>query len=747
MCWAYAVGSVIAVSGSVPPIVWGFGMVLSGILFGFKRNALLLFVMMLMVGAWAAGTALCLPAPQPQLGVILSGQVREEVRVDAHLDRMMITLTNVSIDEIPAGCDVRLYLYNAQTAPETGDTITGIAETWQAQSVRNPGGFDFWFYLTRKGVRLCATAKANEVNFTKGNAFSPGLWLERVRTSVGHRVQSLYQKHPAVARSMLLGGHGMLPEEQLEQFRIAGVVHLLSVSGLHISCMATALSWILRKFGISRSVSFFITLPIIFGYTLLVGAVPSAMRAMLGYTLANGARLDGRPHDGLTGTAAALLILLAINPLSIADPGLILSFLAVLGIFLFLPILREMIRIDRLPRCVARIADVMCVSMSAQLGLLPASCTLYGAITPYALIANLIAVPLSSFALPLIAVSVALSYISGALGLVAAFVPDVIIDVLIETAKWFSNLPYATIYAPAWPWFLCVLYAVIAFSCSPYVRIPLRVRQRLMIAPALVCSLAFALAVFARPQGLAVTFLDAGQADAAVISAEGQVYLADVGLEGGPADDFLRYTGQAVQGVFLTHPHADHAGGLSELLSIRQVNNIYVPYCWHDVDADGVVTEAFEKAVQRGARIHYLSAGDVIQLSDNVRCTVFNPSTDTMPKDANDASLILRIEYGAGSTLITGDVGFRAEPTDILPTTVLKIPHHGSKYSTGDVFLHTVAPTVSVISVGRNGYGHPSPVVLDKLDGTPTHVYRTDMSGAVTTYIKFDGTIEMETFL
>ncbi|MEG2858850.1 MAG: hypothetical protein RSA12_03020, partial [Clostridia bacterium] len=207
-------------------------------------------------------------------------------------------------------------------------------------------------------------------------------------------------------------------------------------------------------------------------------------------------------------------------------------------------------------------------------------------------------------------------------------------------------------------------------------------------------------------------------------------------------------------------------GGLQALLMARHVPALYLPVGWDAVEADPGVREAVAEAARAGTRLVYLRAGDQVQLSENVCLTVLGPAAEGGAGDgagseagdtaragggagttANAISLVVRITYGAGAALLTGDLPGGAEPVRLASAQLLKAAHHGAAGSTGEIMVRAVAPSVAVISVGRNGYGHPAPALLDRLARVGAQVYRTDQMGMVRAQIYADGAIEMETFL
>ncbi|MFQ6673000.1 MAG: ComEC/Rec2 family competence protein, partial [Candidatus Tectimicrobiota bacterium] len=185
--------------------------------------------------------------------------------------------------------------------------------------------------------------------------------------------------------------------------------------------------------------------------------------------------------------------------------------------------------------------------------------------------------------------------------------------------------------------------------------------------------------------------------------------------------------------IVLTHPQADHLGGLPIVLERYDVGAVLAS----PVEGDSAVYKAWKGAVD-ASNIPYLEAsrGQWVDLGGGARLTVLGPSPDslaTVGDDLNDASVVLKLTMGSVALLLTGDIGAPAE-TDLLRNgtdlraAVLKLAHHGSDTSTSSQFVSHVQPIVDIISVGANNrFGHPSQHVLDRLQGDL--VLRTDLHG------------------
>ncbi|MGI5963234.1 MAG: MBL fold metallo-hydrolase [Lawsonibacter sp.] len=233
---------------------------------------------------------------------------------------------------------------------------------------------------------------------------------------------------------------------------------------------------------------------------------------------------------------------------------------------------------------------------------------------------------------------------------------------------------------------------------------------------------------------LQVHYLDVGQADAALVCCEGQYMLID----GGNAEDsdqiyaYLDRLGvEELVCMVATHAHEDHVGGLSGALNRVSVDMALCPVTEND-------TKVFENMVhyldQQGKTLTVPEPGDTFSLGD-AQVEILGPVAEY--DQANNTSIVLRIDYGTTSFLFTGDMEETAEEDLIaagsdLSATVLKVGHHGSDTSTSLDFLDQVQPEYAVISVGEdNSYGHPSQTVLSRLEEAQVQVFRTDLQGTV----------------
>lgn len=238
-----------------------------------------------------------------------------------------------------------------------------------------------------------------------------------------------------------------------------------------------------------------------------------------------------------------------------------------------------------------------------------------------------------------------------------------------------------------------------------------------------------------------VTFLDVGQGDCElIVLPDGKTILIDAG-ESKSADDIISFLEEQgisrLDYVIATHPHADHIGGMQEVIEAFDVGEIYMPRVEHD-------TKTYENlllAVQeKGLRVHTAKDGVSLMEEGGVSAQFVAPCADRY-KDLNNYSAVLRLTYGDVSFLFMGDAEQESEEqiTAEVSADIIKLGHHGSSTSSSQAFLEAVSPAVAVISCGEgNSYGHPHEETLQTLDRLGIESYRTDQDGTVT--VTTDGT-------
>ncbi|MES2125609.1 MAG: DNA internalization-related competence protein ComEC/Rec2 [Gemmatimonadota bacterium] len=572
-------------------------------------------------------------------------------------------------------------------------------------------------------------------------------WIDSSRTLLARASTALYGPRAAMVDAIVTGRRGALDRELIAQFASAGLVHLLAISGLHIGVIA---GWILLlaqrlPLGRHQREAFAVTAGV--GYTIFIGSPPSAERAAALMALLAFCRWRQRNVGPLALLAASALVVLCVDPFALGSVGAWLSVLALGGVT---AATRWSDRaISRRP-----IVRALSGSVGATLATAPLTAFIFGQVAPIGVLLNLVAVPLTALAVPVLLISlVSWSMLPG---VAAAFATSGawLLDGLQAIARIGAAAPGAAPAGipgirPALPWLLAAATALWLVVGRTTAREALR---RTGWGATAILWLPLALSQRGpEPLGdgrLALLFVDVGQGDAALVRTPKGHWLA---VDAGPVDRQGRDAGTRLlvpllarqgvtqlAGLVLSHAHRDHVGGASALVRQLRVGVAIEPgELFADSAYDGWLTALSD----RGVRWHPARAGSSWQI-DGVEFRVLHPPARWARQgdDLNEDSVVLELRYGRFSALLMGDAGFVAESAmaGSLPRAdVLKVGHHGSRWASREPFLAAVQPQVGIISVGNNNYGHPAPATLERLARAGVRVWRTDREG--TTTILTDG--------
>lgn len=238
---------------------------------------------------------------------------------------------------------------------------------------------------------------------------------------------------------------------------------------------------------------------------------------------------------------------------------------------------------------------------------------------------------------------------------------------------------------------------------------------------------------FTLPDGrLHLKFYNVGQGDSIFIETPAGYQVL---IDGGPDNKVLGFLGRdlglfdkSLDMIVLTHPQLDHFGGLIEVVKRYHIGAVIV-------NGDENNTAEFKEwqAVldEKGIRVINAKIGDIISLPDGVNLRVINSGRTS--NDLNTGSIVLEVSYLSFDALLTGDADQKNQPykTSKDSFEVFKVPHHGSKTAIKKDYISKLSPQISVISVGKNRYGHPSEEIISYLKNNRSKVYRTDQDGLI----------------
>jgi competence protein ComEC len=638
----------------------------------------------------------------------------------------------------------------------------------------NFDGFDYRLYLRRHHTfRTLATEGAASIRTLPSDRTSVLYAVSKVdqlRNDMSKRVNILFSESVSgFMNGLLLGLRDGLEPEQYRAFSQVGLTHILAISGLHVAIYVGAVLWLLGRLPLARETRLVLAMAAVPAYVILTGASPSVVRAGFMAMIALYAARRQLLKDGLHVLAAAAFLMTAYHPFYIHDISFQLSFAVTAGLIIGVPMVNTL----HYTKYTA-LQSAVSVTLVAQLVSFPLTLTYFNAYSLLSFPANLIMVPLFSFAvLPLGSIALLLSYVFPPGASLAAYGAEWLTIVSFIAVERLNTVEGAsTIWAtpPLW-WvgaYYAVLYMALAFA-SRRIRLPCPPSCAILaLLAAWLGLLIYAYDPDRFDRSAYVSLLDVGQGDAiwirtpygkqVLIDGGGTLYFDKPGEEWKRRNDpfevgedlvvpLLKRRGvHRVDAIFATHADTDHIGGLPAVLEQIPVGRLL----FNGTVKPSESSEAlFRLAVKKGIPLTPLYTGMTFRLDPATTVRVLYPSRmEGLPveEEQNEFSIVFLLTIFDRNFLFTGDIGAAEEKAIVeairrgsteaegaLPRIdVMKIAHHGSKSSTTEEWLSLWKPNIAVISVGRrNIYGHPHPTITERLNDSGVITHRTDTEGEV----------------
>ena len=634
----------------------------------------------------------------------------------------------------------------------------------------NPYGFDYEYWLLEEGVRATGYVRASDdapEGLSANRRLAEFVWsfqnaVERSRARLRDRIMNgltrdgadpASAKYAGVIVALVVGDQRAIAQSDWQVFNRTGIGHLVSISGLHVTMLASLGAW-LAFVAWRRNPSWSARLPahkaaalagatIALLYCLLAGFGVPAQRTLYMLAMVALALWMGRMTSVSRVLCAALFVVVAIDPWAVMGAGFWLSFCAVAAIFyatsgrIEAALAHDAGRRTRWMRALRTGARVQ---WAVTLGLVPLTMLLFYQVSLVSPLANAIAIPLVSFVVtPL---SLAGAILPGLPGAWLLHVAHALVALLAALLTAMSNMPLAVwigVAPTAWT-FACAALGIV-WLLAPR-GVPARWAGALWLVP-----------LFAWPPdrpadgSVRLTALDVGQGMAVLVETRNANVLYDTGPQYSAENDsgnrvilpYLRARGIArLDAMIVSHNDSDHSGGalaIIQALPIAQVRS----------------SLGFDSAIVRASRVHERCVAGQRWVADGVSFELIHPLPAIYaPREGkaqvkpNAKSCVLRVSVGTHSALLTGDIEKPQElellarsAHDALRADVLLVPHHGSMTSSSELFLDAVRPDIALIQSGyRNRFGHPRADVLARYVARGASIWRNDRDGAMT--ITFD---------
>lgn len=638
----------------------------------------------------------------------------------------------------------------------------------------NEGQFNGRLYYRIQGISCFMTGCRVSLEDDGFKRYDQGLFV--IRSYLSRILEkSLPEKYAGIMQAMFLGEKGGLDEEIKELFQRNGISHILAISGLHISFLGMGIFSLLKKIRIPSLAGAAFSAAFIVSFGAMTGNSASTIRSIVMFLLFILAGLWGRTYDMLTAAALSGLVLLLKQPLYIYHSGFLLSFGAVTGIALLVPSVekllpeesvRETMILNRSKKEKAvgslkkKIKSSLIASLSVSLATLPIQLYFFYTVPLYSVFLNLFIIPLMGI---LMAAGVTGLFLSCIFPLWASFfmMPCKWILFICESlCRLFDSLPGGNpVLGKPKIWQIVIYYGLLLqmifmneISLGKFFgrwKLGKRIPEKKNLNR-IYCALTLLGGVFLlclRLRGATtLTMLDIGQGDCMVIEEKSGYNIL---IDGGSSDiqavgqyriiPYLKSHGiDSLDYVFVSHGDSDHTSGILELLSeegkeeIRIKHLVLTKFAANDSAYDKLLAYANYK----GVKVLMVSEGDRFEIG-NTCWECLYPGTDE-EGEGNDQSMVLFMECGGIGTLFTGDLPGERERKVLEEAggrnlQILKVAHHGSRYSTTESFLEACTPKTAIISAGKNNsYGHPHKEVLERLEERGCGIYGTYLKGAIT---------------
>ena len=694
---------------------------------------------------------------------VLIGTVRDEGEYKGSYWQYILGNNKINGEKIKSNILIR-----SKSKLNFGDRIKAAANFKLPTSIRNSGGYDYSKYL--KTLDIYITAEIEDTSILQN--FDVDL-VRRISHMISYKVKEFSSKNldvdeAGILNALIIGDESKISSETQSQYKKAGMIHLLVVSGGHIVFLIMMLEMILKLFNVSKKSSKYVTIIVIILYVFITGATPSIVRAGVACIIIKFSEIIGRENDGYTTLFLVLLLILIKNPFSIFSLSLQLSFFGVLGIMMLYAKIKE--KLVFLPNF---IADSLALTTSAFLFVTPIISYNFNTIYFSGFISNIFTLPLSGF---IMMAGVILFIISFIFPFIVPFFMKIVsfgIYLMNLSAEFFANIDFLTYYTITPDKISIILYYILAVyifakkqdtsilqekSLILYKRKLIKVRKEIGITILIVLLLISSFKKINIGRDVEVSVIDVGHGDSILIQIPcGKNILVDTG-DSYVRGDMVYDSGKSTvvpylldKGIktldllILTHFDSDHIGGYESILEVIDVKNLGISI---NSTKKSEYNRIIRIAKENNTKIKKLERGDTYAFGDTTIRFLLPEKVDKIENENND-SIVFLLEYKDKKVLFMGDLEKEGEELLMnlekdLKIDILKVGHHGSITSSSKEFIEKTSPKIALISVGNRFSSIPGKEVLKRFSSIYTKVYRTDKNGEIKVKIN-DDRIKVET--
>ncbi len=638
-----------------------------------------------------------------------------------------------------------------------GDDLEGYVTLEGFEAARNEGNFDEKTYYQSIGIE--EKYRLDRITKIRKNKSSLKKYVYLIKNVLKKRLHEIYPKEEAsVAEAVLLGEKTDVDEDTKEIYRVSGILHLLSISGTHMTIIGMGIYRILRKkfrYGFSGVVG----ISVIMLYGILTGLGISVKRAVIMLIIKIMADILGRTYDMMSALSCAGIIMITDNPYVIMNAGFLLSFTSIIALSCGCTVITEFFSVES--KLLKGFVSGICINIF----ILPVIASSYYEVPVYAVLINILAIPLASYLIVSSGMALLAAFADISAGIFMAGLSVFILKIYDTAGRFVLRLPYSE-YITGKPGSVRVtLYYAILFITliildrtgnegRKFWEEKASVRYVKILGSMLVVGVLCMLIIYRGDRKFKICSIDVGQGDSTLImDSDDTEYLIDAGSssikEVGKYRILpcLKSNGvRELDYLILTHMDEDHINGVHSIMEEKVGNRNYLKnLVMPEIkEKDSAYMEIIRCAKKNHINVMYISRGNSFRGSRyHIECLY--PYKNASGTDKNELSVVLRLDYKKFSMMFMGDLGEEGEKELIKnnclkKVTALKAGHHGSKNSGCKRFLDIIMPSVTMISAGRNNrYGHPHIETLNRLNDINSKVFLTITGGQIILYPKEKG--------
>ena len=604
----------------------------------------------------------------------------------------------------------------------------------------NPSQFDYGKYL--RNFDTFTVIYAKDKDCTKINEELPLKWrfmqrLNDVRNDI-IKVHSQYLKSPnlEILGGIVFGDDAVAPPDYIKaSFVNSGLLHILAASGMNVAFIFGFWFWIMSMLKMPYKPRVMTGMGVIILYTLMTGLGASVIRAALMLLFVLAGKLINRDSHSISLLSFVAMLMLIYNPAYINDVGFQLSFIVTFGIICTANVLIEKFRGNRVKEY---IAGAILIPMTAQIWVMPIQMFYFNTISTYSLFANVAIMPflsVISFGGFVSSVLAMIKPIANIVCFISDSVLNLFLNVLVAISNFFSHMPHSLIFTTHPSFYQIILYYLIVILATLMIKLEANRRNWISLGVMIIFLVLSTIPI--KNNRLEIITFDVGNADAFLVKTPQNKYVAidtgKSGYNGGKSQaeyiilKYMRDKGiKNLEALVITHFDNDHSGGAVDMMKNLKVKEVYI----NSKNVNSKTSNEIMDYLNSGKQDFAIARNDNEIYSESgltIKTYIANLKTD------NENSIITLLKYKDFEMLFMGDAGieaFRKVSADFPGNIeVFKAGHHGAANVADKDLIEKINPAVSVISTGKNNYGHPNKATLDVL--RHSDIYRTDRNNSI----------------